>query len=137
MFGKTHKRKSIMSSEFNPVGWFEIPVLDLPRAMAFYEQVLGLPLELHEMGAFQMAWFPMKEGAYGAMGSLVLGESYVPSHAGSLVYFSVQDIESVLARATEQGGKVLLPKTSIGEYGFIAHLEDSEGNRVAIHSSAG
>ncbi|MEI2780707.1 MAG: VOC family protein [Candidatus Competibacter sp.] len=126
-----------MSAEFNPVGWFEIPVLDLPRATAFYEQVLGLQLEPHEMGAFQMAWFPMKEGAYGAMGCLVLGESYVPSHAGSVVYFSVQDIESVLARATEQGGKVLLPKTSIGEYGFIAHLEDSEGNRVAIHSNVG
>ena len=126
-----------MSSEFNPVGWFEIPVLDLPRAVAFYEQVFGLILEPHEIGASRMAWFPIKESANGAVGILVLGESYVPSHAGSLVYFSVRDIESVLARVAEQGCKVFLPKTSIGEYGFIAHLEDSEGNRVAIHSNAG
>jgi uncharacterized protein len=32
------------------------------------------------------------------------------------------------------GGKTFLPKTAIGENGFIAHSRDTEGNRVALHS---
>jgi uncharacterized protein len=49
-----------MSADFNPVGWFEIPVTDMARARTFYEHVLGLRLELHDIGPLQMAWFPMK-----------------------------------------------------------------------------
>lgn len=123
-----------MSAESNPVGWFEIPVADMARARNFYEHVLGLRLELHDLGPLQMAWFPMKNGEYGAAGSLVRGDPYTPSHSGTLVYFTVTDIDASLMRVTERGGRVLRPKTSIGEYGFVGHFEDSEGNRVAVHS---
>ena len=123
-----------MSVEFNPVGWFEIPVTDMARAKAFYEHVLGLRLELHELGPLQMAWFPMKSGEYGSSGSLVKNEAYTPAHAGTLVYFTCPDIDAALKRVAEQGGKVLRPRTSIGEHGFVGHFEDSEGNRVALHS---
>jgi len=81
-----------------------------------------------------MGFIPMDNNAYGAAGSLVKGEGYVPSLTGILVYFGVADIEVVLERIKHNGGKILLPKTSIGEYGFIARFEDSEGNRVALHS---
>jgi predicted enzyme related to lactoylglutathione lyase len=118
----------------NPVNWFEIPVDDLDRAKKFYETVLGIELSLQEMGPLQMAWFPMTEGLPGATGSLVKGEGYSPSTAGSLVYFTVKDLDETLGRVSAGGGKVLFPKMSIGEYGFIAHFEDSEGNRVALHA---
>ena len=62
------------------------------------------------------------------------GPTYEPSRSGTLVYISVDDINEVLRRAAANGGKVLLPKRSIGEWGFIGHFEDTEGNRVAIHS---
>ena len=81
-----------------------------------------------------MAWFPMKESATGSTGTLVKAESYNPSYAGTLVYFSVEDIDGTLKKVSENGGKILNPKMSIGEYGFVAHFEDSEGNRVALHS---
>jgi predicted enzyme related to lactoylglutathione lyase len=32
------------------------------------------------------------------------------------------------------GGQVIMPKTNIGENGFIAMFMDTEGNRVALHS---
>ncbi len=118
----------------NPVNWFEIPVDDLDRAKKFYEAVLGIELSLNEMGPLQMAWFPMTEGIPGATGSLVKGEGYSPSASGSLVYFTVKDLEAAMVRVSAAGGKVLLPKMSIGEYGFIAHFQDSEGNRVALHA---
>lgn len=52
----------------------------------------------------------------------------------SVVYFSVEGIDSALAKVQANGGKTLVPKMPIGEWGFIAHFKDSEGNRVALHS---
>ncbi|MDH3252573.1 MAG: VOC family protein [Ignavibacteria bacterium] len=123
-----------MATQMNPVTWFEIPVNNLDRAKRFYEDVFGVTLSLNDFGTLKMAWFPMKEGSAGATGTLVKAETYVPSHAGTMVYFSVDDIEDVLKRVSVKGGKIVNPKRSIGEYGFVAHFEDCEGNRVALHS---
>jgi hypothetical protein len=86
------------------------------------------------MGGMKMAMFPMDQNSFGAAGALMQHESAVPSHAGTLVYFSTQSIEDALRRINANGGKTLLPKTGIGQYGFIAHYEDTEGNRLALHS---
>jgi predicted enzyme related to lactoylglutathione lyase len=86
------------------------------------------------MGPLKMAWFPIFQGASGATGALVKAEGYAPSHAGTLVYLTVDDIDGALARVHAGGGKTLMPKMGIGAYGFIAHFEDSEGNRVALHA---
>lgn len=95
---------------------------------------MGVKLEDEEMGPMKMSFFPMVEGAYGAAGGLVKSEGYKPSRTGTVVYFSVADIDKTLAKVKECGGKTVLPKMGIGKYGFIAHFEDSEGNRVALHS---
>ena len=121
-------------SDAHLVNWFEIPATDLERAQAFYEAVLGVELSVQDMGDLRMAWFPMVQGGAGSAGSLVQAESFEPSHAGSMVYFSVDDIEGTLERAAAHGGKVLNGKQGIGEYGFVGHFEDSEGNRVGLHS---
>ena len=123
-----------MSTQQNPANWFEIPVTDLDRAKNFYETILGVELSYNEMGPMKMAWFPMSQDAPGATGSLVQAEGYTPSEHGTVVYLHVADIEGTLAAVGKQGGKALRPKTSIGEYGFIAHFQDSEGNHVALHS---
>jgi len=121
----------------NPVNWFEIPVKDIVRARKFYEKVFGLELTPEEMGPYKMTFFPWTENAPGAAGTLIKGETYEPSHGGTVVYFSVEDIEETLLKINANGGKTLLPKKSIGEYGFIAHFEDTEGNRLALHSMKG
>jgi predicted enzyme related to lactoylglutathione lyase len=118
----------------NPVIWFEIPVDDMSRAVKFYEAVLGVKLTLNAVETFTMAWFPMYRDAPGSMGALIRSKTFTPSYAGTMVYFDVDDIDATLARVASIGGKILNPKTSIGEYGFVGHFEDSEGNRVALHS---
>ena len=123
-----------MSTQMNPVNWFEIPTNDLNRAKAFYEHVFDIELNLNEMGPLKMAWFPMAQDAPGATGTLIQSAEYTPSYEGTLVYFSVEDIEGTLKKVEEKGGKILNPKQSIGDYGFVAHFEDCEGNRVALHS---
>ena len=68
----------------NPVNWFEIPVLDIDRARKFYEKVFDYQLTPEKMGDYTMAFFPMAEGVSGAAGTLIKGETYQPSHAGTV-----------------------------------------------------
>ena len=124
-----------MPSHANPVNWFEIPVAEMARAKKFYETVLAVEIQEGEMEGCPMGFFPMDQETQGATGALILGENYTPSHAGSLVYLHVDGIDPVLALIEKNGGKTLRPRTSIGVHGFIAHFEDTEGNRVALHES--
>ncbi len=119
----------------NPVNWFEIPVADMARAKSFYESVFKVELAENEMNGSKMAWFPMEMGQQGAAGTLIQAEGYTPSHDGSVVYINVPKIDVALDAISGSGGKTLVPRTSIGQYGFIAHFEDTEGNRVALHES--
>lgn len=121
----------------NPVGWFEIPVRDMDRAKRFYEMVFECEMQTSEMGSALMAWFPMDQDETGAAGTLILADGYNPSHDGTIVYLTAPDIDAHLKRIEENGGKTIVPRMSIGEHGFIAHFEDSEGNRVALHAREG
>lgn len=123
-----------MAEKVNPVIWFEIPVADMDRAKSFYEAVFGCKLALVDMTPRQMAMFSMEMGIPGIGGALVKEETFVPSYHGTLVYFSVSDIPAALDKVVANGGKLLLPKTSIGEYGYCAYFEDCEGNRIGLHT---
>lgn len=116
----------------NPVFHFEIPVTDMDRAVAFYQDVLGLELHRQIVDDYEMAFFPRDDRQPGASGALARGDVYKPSHDGSLIYFDVADIDAVLARATAHGSQVLYAKKNIGEAGYVAEFEDSEGNRIAL-----
>ena len=120
----------------NPVGWFQIPVNDLERAIVFYEKVSGYSLERKTMPDGDMAWFPSKRGAEGASGALVKHRLSEPSTKGTLVHFSSPsgNLTNELHRVEKAGGNVLSPKTSIGPFGFYAFVEDTEGNKIGIHS---
>jgi hypothetical protein len=118
----------------NQVNWFEIPVGDLERAIKFYTEVFKVELTQMEMPGMKMAMFPGVQDKPFATGSLVQGENLVPSTNGTTVYFFCDDVNNELKLIEESGGKIINPKTSIGEMGFIAHFLDTEGNKVALHS---
>lgn len=118
----------------NPVIWFEIYVQEMPRAKAFYETVLKVKLELLGNPGTEMWSFPMDMGAVGAGGALVKMEGVPSGPGGSLVYFSCEDCAVEAARAAASGGKIVREKFSIGQYGFIALLTDTEGNMIGLHS---
>jgi predicted enzyme related to lactoylglutathione lyase len=118
------------------INWFELPVMDMDRAMKFYGAILGSPFKAQQMGGGSMAVFPQDDGIVGEVGgALCQGEGYAPSREGALVYLNGgDDLSGVLNRVEGAGGKVVRSKMSIGEHGFIAIFEDTEGNRVALHS---
>jgi uncharacterized protein len=115
----------------NAINWFELPVVNLERAQRFYEAVLGTKLRAEAVGGIPMAIFPYAEGVGGA---LVKDVRHRPSADGTLVYLNAGGgLNAALSRIEAAGGKVVLPRTDIGDPGFIAILVDTEGNRVGLH----
>jgi predicted enzyme related to lactoylglutathione lyase len=119
--------------KMNPVVYFEIPVLDLDRACDFYSKVFETTLTKEVVDGYQMALFETSDESFGASGALVVGDVYVPSQQGCFIYFGVESIDETIARALELGGSVLYPKKSNGDLGSVAEIQDSEGNRIALH----
>lgn len=118
------------------VAWFEIPVLNMDRAVKFYSAIFDTKLSKQTIEGLEMAWFPWNEDGKGAGGSLIAADKhYKPSHEGTLVYFSSEDVNNELKRVKKAGGKILQEKTEITpDIGFMALFEDTEGNRIALHS---
>ena len=122
----------------NPIGWFEIYVKDMPRAKAFYEAVLSAKLTKQEStaaGISEMWTLPMYRDAPGAAGALVRMEGGpAGGGASTIVYFTTDDCTVELDRVTANGGTVKKSKTAIGPNGFIALVQDTEGNVIGLHS---
>lgn len=119
----------------NAINWFEIPVSDFTRAKKFYETILTV--EVMEMpfpnGKYGILPADMMTGGVG--GGLVQGEGFEPSEKGTIVYLNGgEDLSLSLSKVEQAGGKIVFPKTAIGQNGFMAHFIDTEGNRVALHS---
>lgn len=119
----------------NAVAWFEIPAKKLDRAKKFYESILEIEMDDLTMDQFKMSMFPVEEGGIG--GALCEDKEYYhPSREGTLVYITANpNLQSVLDRIESNGGKILQEKTKItDEYGYMALFEDTEGNRIGLHS---
>lgn len=123
-------------TKMNAVGWFDIYVDDLDRAVAFYETVLGIKMEAmgDPTGESQMMSFPADMAAYGAGGALTKSPHAGPGVGGTIVYFSVQDCAVEQERIAQAGGQVVRPKFSIGEFGFVVLCMDTEGNMFGLNS---
>ncbi len=126
--------------QYNPIGWVEIPVLDMERAEAFYTDLFDFKMERQPtVDGYTMSWFPADMEKYGSAATLVHGEGCFPSAEGTLVYFTSpgESIDDGAKKVEEMGVEVIVPKKSIGEHGFIMVIKDSEGNAVALHSMKG
>lgn len=118
----------------NPVSWFEIYVQDMVRAKAFYASVFGLAFTKVGDGSIDMWGFPMQQDGYGASGALVHMPGFPSGGNSVLVYFSCADCAVEAERAARSGGRIMKPKMSIGPYGHIALVFDTEGNMIGLHS---
>lgn len=125
-----------MSTETNALNWFEIPATDISRAKEFYERIFEIEMEEMEMSGMKYAMFPFDPANAKVAGGLAQSPMHIPSATGSIIYLNANpDLQNVLDRIEEAGGKITMPKTSIGQNGFMAFFTDSEGNTVALHSN--
>lgn len=122
-----------------PVGWFEIYVHDMDRARKFYEAVFECtlePLGNPDPGEDVEMWaFPgAMDAGDGCSGALARMDGVSPGGGGTVIYFMCEDCATESRRATVNGGRVVRDKFAIGQYGFAALVNDSEGNLIGLHS---
>lgn len=125
-----------MDSNSNSLNWFEIPVSDINRAQKFYEAVFDIKMDRNDLERMQMAFFPFEPGNGKATGAIIYSQMHIPSQEGAIIYLNANpNLEVALSRVEAAGGKILIPKTQITEeYGYMAFFNDTEGNKMAMHS---
>jgi len=114
------------------IGQIAVNASDIPRAVAFYRDALGMRL-LFEAPP-KMAFFD----AGGVRLMLSLPENAEYEHPGSILYFTVGDIEAMHATLSERGvafagAPHLVAKMPDHEL-WMAFFKDSEGNTLALMS---
>ena len=116
--------------------WIEFPVKDIERAGRFYQAVFDLqPLEIGTDAVRRIATLADTTAAGGVGISLTQTENFEPGDKGTLVYLDAgEDLTDHLNRVEPAGGRIIAPKTSMGEAGFYATILDTEGNRLALYS---
>ncbi len=122
----------------NAISWFEIPATDLDRATRFYETIFGIKLNVLDTDNIRMRMFPLDDMMTGVGGAVVDSKGFHKPSAtdGPLIYLNANpDMQVILDKVEAAGGKIMVPKTQISpEYGSMAVILDTEGNRIAFHS---
>ena len=115
--------------------WFEIPATKIKRAIKFYQDILDIEIVEEEMDGLKLGLFP-HDDKESVSGAIIHGMDFGPSKEGSVIYLhGGDDLTVALSKVEGAGGKVIIPKTHLGdEIGHIAHFIDTEGNRIGIHS---
>ncbi len=114
--------------------WFEIPTADFDRARRFYETILETTLNERPFGSSRIAVFPYQQPGVG--GCITESSPARPSDDGVVIYINVDGrFDRTLQLIESASGRVVVPKTVLPEgMGSMAHMIDSEGNRVGLHA---
>jgi catechol 2,3-dioxygenase-like lactoylglutathione lyase family enzyme len=106
------------------VDFVSIPTQDVPRALGFYREVLGLPESEFSEGEVETAnvtlsfWNPEEQG-----------EPFVPNENG--VALRVPDVESAVEEVRAAGGVVIgIEDSGVCHMGFV---KDPDGNVLILH----
>lgn len=114
----------------NRIVWFDVPALDLARAINFYSRVLDAEIKEEFPG---VAVFSHNQGEIS--GCVFKTEDVQPTDQGALLYYNVSGrLDDAVSAVEECGGTIKEPPHPIGEFGHRALVIDSEGNRIALHS---
>ena len=113
----------------NPVMHFEIGCRDTAQAAQFYTSLFDWSTS--QMGPALMINTGSPAGIQGHFTTL----GHEPFHY-TMFYVNVDDIEASLAKAESLGGKTLVPKVDIPNYGSFAWLTDPDGNTVGLWKPA-
>jgi predicted enzyme related to lactoylglutathione lyase len=116
------------------ISMFEIPASDISRAVDFYQAILNISIEKMDMPGMQMGIFPYEDQL--VTGVIIQAEGYQPSADGVTIYLNGGDnLQLILDKVEKNGGRVLVQKTlHADESGYFAIFQDSEGNKVGLHS---
>lgn len=123
---KLHKGAEAMY-ETNTPCWFEYSAPAVKDARDFYTSVFGWAVQQTEVteNEYLTLKAPGAEREFGAlMPNPMLPEGHAPYWG---IYFAVEDVDSLVAKAGDMGGTVLMPPTTMENVGRLAALADQHG----------
>lgn len=120
----------------NLVNWFDINVSNLNNAKEFYETVFNIKLVDFPVEFGKQSGFPFDPKGRNITGALVEKEGFVSNSNNTIIYFESEDCHKEENLVERAGGKILRPKMSIGEFGFVSILIDRDGNTIGLHSKS-
>lgn len=124
-------------SKADKVSWFEMPADDVRRVSEFYSKVFGW--ETPPMGddaTFALTVAADENGNPTEVGGINGGfhKRAGASDAGPVINIHVDDIDAKLKAVEAAGGRVIQPRTEVGEYGLsMALFSDTEGNVMGVY----
>lgn len=111
------------------INWIEIPATNHERAIKFYSTLLDSPIEQGETLGMPYSFLP------DGIGAIASSDHVEPSASGITVYIHLGDnMSPALAKVEPVGGKIIVPKSPLGEENYFAIIHDSEGNRLGLYS---
>jgi uncharacterized protein len=118
---------------------FEVPFDDGERATTFYREAFGW--QLNSMPQMQYTLVtttatdeqgqPTESGAIN--GGMLARQGPITS---PIIVIDVQDLDEALARVEKLGGKVVLGRQQVGDMGYSAYVNDTEGNVIGLWQTA-
>lgn len=127
-------KSNLAMTNSNPVGWFDLYVSNMDRAKKFYETVFNLQLVDLPIEWGKQSFFPFNPESPNISGALVEKADMDDTGNNTVIYFETEDCVTEENRIKKLGGKIVQPKMSIGEFGFVSTFIDSEGNTIGLHS---
>jgi predicted enzyme related to lactoylglutathione lyase len=114
---------------------FEIPADDVERARKFYSTLFGWKIEKAEVkkdGDSMDYWMIPTSGVSNdkSLGGGIMKRQ--DPQQPNLNYIGVDSIDEYSRKIGELGGKVVMPKTEISDYGYFAVCMDTENNAFAL-----
>lgn len=115
---------------------FHIPVNEMSRAKKFYTDIFGWEIEEIE-----------KHKNYQLVTTVATDENDIPIEPGAIngalyvretpeeypeITIEVSSIDDYLKKIEESGGKLVTPKTPVGDFGFYAEVLDTENNTIGL-----
>lgn len=114
--------------------WNELATPNVKAAKDFYGKVLGWEFTDHDMG--DMTYTMIKRGAkeFGGIWQIPNDQkNEIPPHW--MGYILVDDVESTLTKAKNEGATVKMPVTPAGDFGRFAIIVDPTGAHIAFWQS--
>jgi predicted enzyme related to lactoylglutathione lyase len=118
------------------INWFQIPVLNMERAISFYSNILSVEFDRIRLLNADIAVFPYDPERDAIKGALYCGLGHGPAINRTIVFLNAGPALSVvLAKVEEAGGTILKSKTYLNNKScYVAYIRDTEGNRIGLYA---
>ena len=110
---------------------FEVYADDIDRASKFYGDVFGWSVNKIELEGDAVYWIidTGEEPAQGINGGMMPRPT---PEAVTTMVLDVPTVDEYVAKITDGGGTVLVPKFAVPGVGYAAYFKDTEGNVFGI-----